>query len=167
MKRKYILILIALFISLFIYLFYRTDHTLVNRLLIYLISPGTYTRLKAIISHALSLNDVIVYSLPEGLWVFCITLTSRHYYIRLAGWQMDCLYIPLIFSVGLELFQLLHITNGRFDLMDIAVSLLFWILGAYRISGTYQQQNILKQFNFKTTVCLVSYGIVYLAHVFK
>jgi len=167
MKRKYILILIALFISLFIYLFYRTDRTLVNQLFIHLISPVTYSKLKASIAGALQLSDVIVYSLPEGLWVFCITLTSRYYYVRLMGRQVDCLYIPLFFSVGLELLQLFHITNGRFDFMDIFVSLIFWMLGAYRIKSHYQKQNILTQLNFKSAVCLLSYGIVYLAHVFK
>jgi hypothetical protein len=167
MKRNAILILISLLTSLFIYLFYRTDRTLVNQLAIHLFSFDAYTKLKASVAAALPLNDVIVYSLPEGLWVFCITLTSRHYYIRLFRRQMDCLYIPILFSVGLELFQLLHITNGRFDLMDISVSFIFWLSGAYLIGGRYQKQNILAQLNLRTTVCLASYCIVYLAHVFK
>jgi hypothetical protein len=167
MKRKYILIIISLLISLFIYLFYRTDRTLVNQLVIHLISIDTYAKLKASVAGALPLNDIIVYSLPEGLWVFCITLTSRHYYIEMFGRRMDCLYIPILFSVGLELFQLLHITNGRFDFMDISVSFIFWLSGAYLIGGRYQKQNILTQLNLKTTVCLASYCIVYLAHVFK
>jgi len=167
MKRQSVLISISLFISLFIYLFYRTDRTLVNQIAIHLISFDTYSSLKASIAGALPLSNIIVFSLPEGLWVFCITLTSRHYYVRLAGRQMDCLYIPLLFSVGLELFQFLHITNGRFDLMDIGISFIFWRLGAYLVSGPHQKQNILTQLNLKTTVCLASYCIVYFAHVFK
>jgi hypothetical protein len=167
MKRKYILIIISLLISLFIYLFYRTDRTLVNQLVIHIISLDTYTKLKASVATALPLNNIIVYSLPEGLWVLCITLTSRHYYITLLGRRMDCLYIPMVFSVGLELFQLLHITNGRFDMMDISVSFIFWLSGAYLIGSRYQKQNILTQLNLRTTVCLASYCIVYLAHVFK
>lgn len=167
MKRNTILIIISLLISLFIYLFYRTDRTLVNQLVIHLISFDTYVRLKASVAVALPLNDIIVYSLPEGFWVFCITLTSRHYYVRMMGRRMNCLYIPIIFSVVLELFQLLHITNGQFDLMDISVSFVFWLSGAYLIGGRYQKQNILTQLNLQTTVCLASYCIVYLAHVFK
>jgi hypothetical protein len=167
MKKQSVLISISLFISLFIYLFYRTDRTLVNRIAIHLISLPAYNGLKASVAAAFPLHDIIIFSLPEGLWVFCITLTSAHYYIRLAGRQMDCLYFPLIFSVGLELLQLLHITNGRFDIMDIGVSLLFWLLGTYLVNARHQKQNILTQLNFKTTVCLTSYCIVYFAHVFK
>jgi hypothetical protein len=166
-NRKYILIGIALLFSLFIYLFYRTDRTLVNQLLIYIISIDTYRSLKASITIALPLNEIIVYSLPEGLWVFCITLTSRDYYIGLAWRQTNCLYFPLIFSVGLELFQLLHITNGRFDFMDIFVSVIFWILGACLFKMKLEKQDVLTQLNTKTLICLTSYCIMYLAHVFK
>ena len=167
MKRNAILIIISLLISLFIYLFYRTDRTFVNQLAIYLISLDSYARLKATVAGALPLNDIVVYSLPEGLWVFCITLTSRYYYIRLVRRRVDCLYIPIIFFIGLEFFQLFHITNGRFDLMDISVSFIFWLSGAYLISDRCAKHNILTQLNLRTSVCLASYCIVYLAHVFK
>lgn len=167
MKRNFFFIFISLVISLFIYLFYRTDRTLVNQLAIHLFSAHNYTSLKIIIANALPLNDVIIYSLPEGLWVFCITLTSRQYYIMLLGSRIDCCYIPIVFAVGLELLQLLHITNGRFDLIDISMSISFWLLGTYIFDKRYQQQNILKQMNLKTIACLSSYCIVYLAHVFK
>lgn len=167
MKRNSIIILISLLISLFIYLFYRTDRTLVNQLAIYLISLDSYTALKTTIARHLPLLDIIVYSLPEGLWVLCITLTSRQYYVTLMGRSMNCIYIPLIFSVGLELLQLFHITNGRFDLMDILVSFTFWLTGTYVGDKIYKQLNISTQLNLRTAVCLVNYCIVYLAHVFK
>jgi hypothetical protein len=101
----------------------------VNELVIRLISVEAYTRLKAVIVHALPLNNVVIYSLPEGLWIFCITLTSKPYYIGLNTWRMDCIYIPLIFCFSLEILQLLHVTNGRFDFMDIGIFVLFWLLG--------------------------------------
>lgn len=167
MKRKYIFISTALLISLFIYLFYRTDRTLVNEIVVRMISFDTYAKLKAYIVDTLPLNDVIVFSLPEGLWVFCITLTSKPYYIGLGNRRIDCVYIPLLFCLTLEIFQLLHITNGRFDFMDIGVFVVFWILGNCILSNRAEKQNILAQPNLKTVVCLASYCIVYLAHVFK
>ena len=167
MSRKYILICVALLVSLFIYLFYRTNVTVVNEIFIRLISFDTYTGLKSHIVNALPLNDIVIYSLPEGLWVFCITLTSKPYYIRLYNRRIDCIFIPLIFCVGLELLQLFHITNGRFDFMDIGVSVVFWIVGRYVLSGKSEKQNILTRPDLKTIICLASYCIVYLAHVWK
>lgn len=167
MRKNYLLIGIALLISLFIYLFYRTEKTLVNQLLSRLISAGSYSSLRASIAHALPLHDIVVYSLPEGLWIFCVTLTSKPYYIRLNGWHLDCVYIPLIFCFSLELMQLVHVTNGRFDLMDIAVFVLFWLIGRYGLQYRDKKRHILTSVNLKTLVCLLSYGIVYLAHVVK
>lgn len=167
MSRKYIFICVSLLISLFIYLFYRTDRTVVNEIVIRMISFGTYTMLKAHIVKVLPFNDIVVYSLPEGLWVFCITLTSKPYYIKLNNWRMDCVFIPLIFCFGLEILQLFHITNGRFDLMDIGISAIFWLIGNYAFSDRSDKQNILTSLNSKTMVCLASYCIVYLAHVIK
>ena len=166
MKKNYVLIGLSLLISLFIYVFYRTERTLVNELIIRLISVTTYKTLREAVAHALPLNDVIVYSLPEGLWIFCITLTSKPYFIRLYGWYLDCVYIPLVFCISLEMLQLVHITNGRFDWMDILVSVLFWLPGRYGFNSD-EKKHILTNINSRTLVCLLSYGIVYLAHVFK
>ena len=167
MRRDYIFIWISLLIGLFVYLFYRTDKTLVNQILIRVISLDTYRALKANIARALPLNDVIIYSLPEGLWVFCITLTSKPFYIRLNKRRFNCVFIPLIFCVGLELLQLFHITRGRFDFMDIGISVIFWILGNYVLRNKYEKKDIFTRPNSKTIIFLTSYAIVYLAHVFK
>ena len=165
MKKHYWYIAPALIVSLFIYLFYRTDKTLINQIFIQLISLNSYENLKQVITTSLPLNKYIIYSLPEGLWVFCITLTSKGFYIKLFKKQIDCVLIPLIFAIGLELFQLLHFTNGRFDFLDIAVSLLFWFIAAKIIDTKTQFQNIFNSLNFNNAVCILSYCIVYLAHV--
>lgn len=136
-------------------------------MMIRMISLNTYTRLKAHIVKALPLSNVIIYSLPEGLWVFCITLTSKHYYISLYKRRIDCLFIPIVFCVALEILQLFHLTNGRFDFMDIGVSLVFWILAVYILTDGSEKQDIFTRPNSRMIVCLASYCIVYLAHVFK
>jgi hypothetical protein len=166
-SRKYIFICVSLLISLFIYLFYRTDRTVVNEIVIRMISFETYIRLKAHIVKALPLNNMVIYSLPEGLWVFCITLTSKPYYITRNNRRIDGMFIPLIFCFTLEILQLFHIANGRFDFMDIGVSVIFWLLGSYTLSDKSEKQNIFTRPNSKTIACLASYCIVYLAHVLR
>lgn len=167
MRKKYILISAALLTSLFIYLFYRTNRTVVNEIVIRTISFDTYTGLKVYISQALPLNNFVIYSLPEGLWAFCITLTSKPYYIRLGRWRIDCIFIPLIYCLSLEVFQLFHITNGRFDFTDIGVSVIFWILGCYVLKDESEKQNIFTRPDLQKIICVLSYCIVYLSHVFK
>ncbi len=68
--------------------------------------------------------------------------------------------------MGLELFQLFHYTKGRFDLMDIAISILFWAFADALVRNyPVKEEDILKRVSVRTVVCLISYSIVYLAHV--
>jgi hypothetical protein len=167
MRKQYTLITISLLISLFIYLFYRTEKTLVNELTAWLISVKVYNNIKSVVVNALPLNDLVVYSLPEGLWICCITLTSKPYHLTIYGRFINCLYMPLLFCFSLEILQMIHATNGRFDWMDIGVSVLFWLLGYYGFNRKEEKQHIFTTLNSKMLFCLISYGIVYLAHVFQ
>ena len=167
MKRNYCLIVLSLLISLFIYLFYRPEKTVVNEIFISIISFDKFVELRKTITNIVSLNEHIIYSLPEGLWVFCITLTSKPLFLKVGNREINLLFIPLIFSVGLELFQLLHLTNGRFDIWDISFSVLFWCMANYLITHKDTKQNILNPFTTKSFICLLNYLIVYLAHVWK
>lgn len=151
--------------SLFIYVFYRTDKTLVNQIIIQLISFKTYQSLKQTITANLPLNEYLIYSLPEGLWVFCITLTSKEFYFDLFKKHINCVFIPLLFVVSLELFQLFHITNGRFDFFDIGISLFFWFIAAKIIDTQQRLENLFHSLNYNSVFCLLSYCIIYLAHV--
>lgn len=167
MKKKYSLITSSLLVSLFIYLFYRTEKTLINKLLISVISLENFIELKKSVINTFPLNAYIIYSLPEGLWVFSITLASRKFFIQVFNYKISLLYIPLIFSIGLEFFQLFHITNGTFDFWDIGVSVFFWILANYLSTEKSVQQNIFKPLKLDNSFCVFSYLIVYLAHVLK
>ena len=167
MTRRYLLIIIPLLISLFIYLFYRTEKTVVNTLFITLISNDKYVALRESVNTFLPLHKFIVYSLPEGLWVFCITLTSKSFYIQTRNFKINCIFIPLIFCLSLEILQLLHFANGRFDFLDIWISILFWVIAYYFFCRTPGKQNISGPMELKTFVCFGSYSIVYLAHVYN
>jgi len=166
-RKKYFLIIVSLAISLFIYLFYRTEKTVVTDLFISLISLDRFVDLKESIVNSLNLNEHIINSLPEGLWVFCITLTSKDLFLKTGTKEIKLLFLPLLFSIGLEFFQLFNLTNGRFDLWDIGFSVAFWAIANYLVKLSNPKQNIFKPFNTSSIICILSYLIVYLAHVWK
>ena len=167
MKKDYLYIVAALLISLFIYVFYRTDKTLVNQFLINTCSLPVYHGLKMKITEQIPLSNLVIYSLPEGLWIFCITLTSKSLYLPMCAHRFKCIYLPLIFAIGLEIMQLFHFTNGQFDFFDIGASIFFWFIAANIVATDDEDQNILNVGSFKRSACVLSYSIVYLAHVIR
>ena len=167
MKKLLWLMVPSLLVSLFIYLFYRTDKTVVNDIFMAVFSRSTYYSLRSAINRVLPLPDLIIYSLPEGLWVCCITLTSKPYYLVAGQIHFKLLCLPLVFSVGLELLQSVHITNGRFDWLDIASSVIFWAIGMLVLPNRRPLQNAFEPFTAQSLLCLLSYVIVYFAHVWK
>lgn len=164
MIKKYVCISVSLLISLFIYLFYRTEHTVVNDLFMKWFTTS-YRELRVYIQTVMPLDDYIVYSLPEGLWVYSITLTSKDLFVSLGKNIISLRYIPLVFAIGLELMQWLHFTNGRFDYWDIIFSVAFWAFAMYITPFHEKKQNMISTFNMRTGICIASYAIVYLAHV--
>jgi hypothetical protein len=166
-RKTALLIILSLLVSLFIYLFYRTEKTVINALFIQVFSVHEYAALKAAVTNLLPLNEAIIYSLPEGLWVFCITLTSKPFYLQFYNRRVHCTVIPLIFCIALEVLQLLHLTNGRFDFLDIWVSISFWMIANYFFDHKIEKQNIISPINARSMACFLSYGIVYLAHVLE
>jgi len=129
-----------------------------------LVSPDTYYRLKYFVTSALPLNDWLVFSLPGGLWVFCITITSGVFYVKVGERRLSLSFLPILLAVFMELSQLFGITNGRFDWMDIVFSGMFWVLALIRIRNE-PKMRLLWPFNFESAICATTYSIVYLAHV--
>lgn len=158
---------LTLLVSLFIYLFYRTEKTVINEIIISIVSFDRFNEMRKVVTNILPLNEHIIFSLPEGLWIFCVTLTSKYFFLKVGSNQINLIFIPLIFSIVLEFFQLLHLTNGRFDIWDIGLSVLFWAIANFLITYENSKQNILHPFTTNSLICLLSYLIVYLAHVWK
>lgn len=167
MRKIYYYIVLSLMASLFIYMFYRTENTVINEIIISLTSLDGYLSLRDAVAAGVPLNDHIIYSLPEGLWVFCITLISKFFFVKIRGREVNLIYVPLIISIGLELCQLFNLTNGRFDFWDIGLSVLFWAAGVHLFKHESSRQNIMNPFTIKSMVCLFTYLIIYLAHVWK
>lgn len=163
--KKYIpLLTLSLLICLFIYVFYRTEKTLVNQAVIMLFSYESYCLLKSSITSSFPLYDCIVYSLPEGLWIFCITLMSGPFYLKIKRRRFNLVFAPLLIAIVMEIFQLLHFANGRFDWLDILFAFCFWRLGYYLTTATGKER-IFRSLDAKNICCTFCYSIVYLAHV--
>lgn len=163
--RKSLSIIIALSISLFVYLFYRSEKTVVNELAISVWSLDTYRSLKETIRASLPLPRLVVYSLPGGLWLFCVTLLAKPFYLHIRAYKLNMSLIPLAFAIGLEICQLLHITRGRFDSSDILAYTLFWLFAHVMFFKPEAPKNICAPFTLHSFVCLACMLSVYLAHV--
>jgi hypothetical protein len=155
----------ALSVSLFIYLFYRSEKTVVNELMIFVFSFETYTFLKNTIIQLIPLPKAIVYSLPGGLWIFCATALSQDFYLKMKGFMLQLAFVPVVFALGLEFCQLAHLTNGRFDIRDISCYVFFWLLAYLFFPSQGSQQNIASPFTVNGFICLACFHSVYLAHV--
>jgi hypothetical protein len=164
--KKYIpLIAASLLLCLFIYVFYRTEKTLVNQFVITLFSHENYAAVKASITSMLPLNEYLIYSLPEGLWVFCITLTSSFFYLKVQNRKCSLAFVPIMVALIMEVLQLFRVTKGRFDLMDITFATGFWLLALFWTRTNRGKESFFESFNARTICCAMSYCIVYLAHV--
>lgn len=165
MRKRFAFIIIALLISLFIYLFYRTENTVSNAIFIFIFSKETYLQLKQWINQQLILPQPFIYSLPEGLWVFSATLASKDFFISLKSLKINLYLFPLLFAFALEVLQLFGITNGTFDLLDLFVSILFWLIGILIMRSPSSTKNSLYPVNANSWLCLSTYLVVLLAHV--
>ena len=164
--KKYIpFLVVSLFLCLFIYVFYRTEKTLVSQIFIAVFSQDIYTFFKNCVTSLLPLQDCLIYSLPEGLWVFCITVTSSFFYLEVQKQKWSLIYVPILVVVIMEICQLLHFANGRFDLMDIIFSTGFWLLALFCTRTDARKEPLFQAINTNTICCMVSYAIVFLAHV--
>jgi len=165
MRRTYSLAAVPLLISLFIYLFYRSRSTVVNELMAFIFSSGVYNQARRAVSYAIPLSEPVVFSLPGGLWVFCLTILSKDLYLKIGNTRIQVALLPILFVIGLEFLQLIHFTNGTFDLWDIGFYLAFWSLGYLGLPSRDLQQNVLSPFTLKGFLCLTCFLSVYLAHV--
>jgi hypothetical protein len=163
--RKIISILAALSVSLFIYVVYRSEKTLVNELIIFLLSAETYAAIKNSVTNAIPLPASTIFSLPGGLWIFCATALSQDFYMKIRHYKIQVALAPILFAIGLEFCQLIHLTNGRFDTWDIIFYVLFWLLGYCSFPSHTTKKNIVSPFTLHGFICLACFLSVYLAHV--
>jgi hypothetical protein len=167
MKRAYSLAAVLLLISLLIYLFYRTDQTLVNMVLAQLIPADSYSEAKATISSRLPLNSILIYSVPGGLWVLATTLLTKEYHLKFFRYKVKVELLPLAFALGLEVLQYFNIVFGRFDWLDVAAYLVAFWMARWVLTKNYQSSSadILQPFTLQSVVAILAIIVVLMAHV--
>lgn len=136
-------ILTPMFFSLFIYLIYRPSDTVVNQLF-QSIFQSDFEAFRLLIQHHIHFPSLFIYNIPEGLWVFSLTLAARDLKITLFNTKLQLIFFPLFFSVGLEILQALNITDGTFDFIDISTSVIFWTF-AFLLGKFIKQDRFLEQ----------------------
>lgn len=159
------LLFIALFLSFIIYAFYRSEHTVISVIFKYLLSETFYHHIRSFFS-GISLPDLVIYSFPQGLWVFSATLISRNIFIQVRKIKFDLSYMPLFFSIKLEMFQFLHITDGTFDVNDLCFAFFFWFLARTLFNPIHFDKVIVnKRLSTRTVYLIGIYCIVYLSDI--
>jgi len=159
------LIFSALITSLFVYLFYRSDHTVVNAIFSFFFSSEFYSELKLSVSSSLQLPSFFIFSLPEGLWILAITLASKSLFISVNGKRIELSILPIVIAVFFEIIQFAGLTNGTFDWLDLLSAFCFWYIGYFLIPAASANRKLFQSFDFNTILCLSTYLIVFLAHV--
>lgn len=164
MKNKGLHISIALLVSLYIYLFYRTESIFVTRIFSLLFSKELFLNIQQSISKTLTLNSWVIYSLPEGLWIYATTLASKDYYISIKNSKLNLVFLPLLVAFSIEFFQLINLSNGTFDLIDLIFATFFSALGYFLPFGSSLGQTKFQLSQNNSLLCLSTYLIVFLAH---
>lgn len=106
-----------------IYLLYRPDDILINSYLLH--AFPRLTELKLYVNESLPLNDFFVYNFPSGLWIFSLTVLLKNLRLTLFSYQLHLSVLPLLLGLSLELLQLVNITDGTFDFLDVYTMLVF------------------------------------------
>ncbi len=165
MRIKYFIIALALLLSLFVYLFFRTEQTVVNYLFIKIWGGQPFYQSRAWVTSHVNLSNFQTYSLPEALWILAITLLSKRYMIQFGKIQISLWYLPLLLAFGFEFFQWMHWSNGSADLNDLWGAGLFWALGMTVFPEKEPKISLFQSFNIHALLCTGAYAVVYLAHV--
>jgi hypothetical protein len=133
---NYLLLLLLSFFAAVIYLFYRDSSIIFNQI----ISTTGFeiVSVKTQIQALFPLPNWIIYSLPGGIWVYVTTILAVKYEKTKHKYTIS--NYPILFSVGLELFQLFHFTDGTFDWVDLILIL---------IAGYFAKRSNLGEFPLK------------------
>lgn len=126
MSRFLIALILPILFCGFVILCYRPENTYLNTLLSEL-DTGWFSELRLWWQAHVPLADFLVYSLPGGLWVFVLSLLGWRLYLG----PFNLFWLGLFFGLGFELTQLLGITDGTFDVLDLIAVLIGFTLARY------------------------------------
>lgn len=135
---NYLLLLLLSFFAAVIYLFYRDSSIIFNQIIS--TSGFEIVSVKTQIQALFPLPNWIIYSLPGGIWVYVATILAVKYEKTEGKYEIPIGIYPIILSIGIELFQLFHFTDGTFDWVDLILIL---------IAGYFAKRSNLGEFPLK------------------
>lgn len=142
-------ILLPVLVSCVIYLLFRTSDTVIYQIYETTFGNRNIDQLREIVHYRLDAIPVwLIYNLPGGLWVFafanfCFLFLNDETKAYYKGTLLTLFGIV----TSLELLQLLHFTDGRFDYLDIVCYFIATVTSA--VIGITRIQKIKYQPIFK------------------
>lgn len=73
-----------------------------------------------------NLPSIIVYNLPDGLWVYSFTSAILFVWnYQLNRWSIPFCLLPVFIGIGSEIGQFINLIPGTFDILDV----IFYLFG--------------------------------------
>lgn len=165
MRKSYkALIILPLLCCVFLCIFYRDLNTNSNILLAFFFEDF-YVSTKSIIQESLQIPNFVIYILPTALWLFSITLLGTDLHLKIKNILIPFHFLPLSYLILLEILQLLSVTNGTFDIWDILVPMMGWILAILLLRASFFKRPIQISMARKIAFFFV-FGIIYMADTY-
>ena len=165
-KINYSAVFLFLLVCLFIYTFYRPEGTLINILLADMFPSDSWLNTKQLIRSVLPLNEILIYSLPGGLWVFSSTVLARKLQVHFFSKRINLEWLPLCFALWLEFWQYFGVIQGRFDIIDVLMVVVFSSFALVAYKPMQFQQQLLFSFSKRTVAFTTVFICVFMGHVF-
>jgi len=128
-KRIVLNVILPLILGVFLYVLYRKGDLIIFEWLNNSYISGLQKYMGIGLKWSFKLPNWIIYSFPDGLWAYALSYTI------IIVWNKSMKPVVLVLltcllGVSVEIFQLLKIISGTFDLVDVALSVIA-VISAY------------------------------------
>ena len=133
LKSIYLELIITMLLCALLYVLFRPEEILINKLLLCFWKENDITAFFSNIKPFMP--QWLVYSLPGAIWLHQFLLIFDLYAPSNSIKNRTLLsIIPLLFPLCLELFQKFHITDGTYDGVDLLLYIIAWLFFIVRIN---------------------------------
>lgn len=104
-----------------IYISFRSEKILINVLIQKTYLVNVFRNYRILLSPALHyIPSFVYYSLPSALWLFsAFNLIFSLWNFEINRYNIMWFASPLVYCVALEFMQMIHFTDGTFDIFDL------------------------------------------------
>ncbi len=143
---RYILALVAILWAAYIVIYLRADNNILVEQLFHF--DDTVAGFGA--------SSLILSTVPNALWMLAMVLIAGRSYIEIARFKIYLSYLALIYAIGLELLQLIHLTDGTYSLEDVITSIIAFIAGTGILRLVKNPYNL----KFNSDLILFTFGFL-------